>query len=289
MKWFFAFNQASEHDYGDFVRCAVVSAREKTTLQAFCLYDGSSCQLTRWLERQGVVILPARFRFAHWWQELAQRQNDPFVLQVAMGTFLRFELPEILEREAISDSYVLYTDCDMIFTRDAVALLEPLKPHFFAVAPETYQENRLHMNAGVMWMNSQTMRDENARFMEFAGKHMKEASQSSFDQGIYRAYFDSLHKLAWQFKVPNRLFYAVMTRLQIKTWKWDDLPLELNWKPYWGENEDAAIIHFHGLKPTHRAQLVAKNIAPSFAAMHTPAFDRYAAQWDEWLRKARAL
>ena len=27
------------------------------------------------------------------------------------------------------------------------------------------------------------------------------------------------------------------------------LPLEYNWKPYWGYNPDAKIIHFHGMKP----------------------------------------
>ena len=33
---------------------------------------------------------------------------------------------------------------------------------------------------------------------------------------------------------------------------WDDfevLPLEYNWKPYWGTNDNAIIVHFHGLKP----------------------------------------
>ena len=27
------------------------------------------------------------------------------------------------------------------------------------------------------------------------------------------------------------------------------LPLEYNWKPYWGINNEAKIIHFHGIKP----------------------------------------
>ena len=29
---------------------------------------------------------------------------------------------------------------------------------------------------------------------------------------------------------------------------WDHLPLEWNWKPYWGHNPDAKIVHFHGPK-----------------------------------------
>lgn len=31
--------------------------------------------------------------------------------------------------------------------------------------------------------------------------------------------------------------------------EFDFLPLEYNWKPYWGLNENAKIIHFHGIKP----------------------------------------
>ncbi|MBJ3763921.1 hypothetical protein ILP92_14305 [Maribius pontilimi] len=29
---------------------------------------------------------------------------------------------------------------------------------------------------------------------------------------------------------------------------YSDLPLENNWKPYWGTDPDARIIHFHGPK-----------------------------------------
>ena len=38
---------------------------------------------------------------------------------------------------------------------------------------------------------------------------------------------------------------------------WDTLPLDLNWKPYWGINEAAQIIHFHGPKPAALRKLFA--------------------------------
>jgi hypothetical protein len=34
-----------------------------------------------------------------------------------------------------------------------------------------------------------------------------------------------------------------------KDLRWSRLPLEMNWKPYWGWNPDASIVHFHGPKP----------------------------------------
>ncbi|MBW3636701.1 MAG: hypothetical protein KY445_09610 [Armatimonadetes bacterium] len=287
MKWFFAFNQLSEQNYGDFVRVAVVSARQNTDLEAFCLYDGAPSELTRWLETQGVTVLPCRFRFADWWEEQARAQNNPLVSQIALGAFLRFELPDVMQRENMEDSFALYTDCDVMFEGGVQPLLEPLEPRFFAVAPETFRHQRLHMNSGAMWMNVPRLRQENARFMRFAHHHMMQTLGSSFDQGIYRAYFDPFHRFAWKVRLPDRFFYAVMSRLPLKTWRWDDLPLELNWKPYWGENPAAAIIHFHGLKPTQRAALKNGELPPHIAQMHTPFWEKCVAKWDNWLQIAR--
>lgn len=289
MKWFFAFNQQSEDSYGDFVRVAVASAREKTRLEAFCLYDGAPCELTRWMEKNGVTIFETRFRFAKWWERHAQISGNSQGYQIASGTFLRFELPEVMQREKMSDEFALYTDCDVMFERDVSSPLQSLQPRYFAVAPETFSDNRLHMNAGVMWMNARRLRAGNEAFMTFGDQHMEQASRASFDQGIYRAYFNPPHKLAWKLGIPDRYFYAVMSRLRFKTWKWDDLPLELNWKPYWGENPNAAIVHFHGLKPTQREQLRRGELPPNIMAMHCDEWEKQAANWDEWLEKARAL
>lgn len=289
MKWFFAFNQASEANYGDFVRVAVLSARRTNDFHAFCLYDGAPGELTRWLEKQNVTVLPTRFRFAAWWEELAQKQNSALVAQIALGTFLRFELPDITQREGLNDEFALYTDCDVVFERPIKPILEPLRPRFFAVAPETFPRNRLHMNAGVMWMNLPALRAQNARLMAFAEKHMEEASWSAFDQGIYRAYFNWPHRLAWKLGVRDRYFYALMSRLPLKTWKWDDLPLELNWKPYWGENPDIGILHFHGLKPTQRAQLERGELPPNIASMHNDFWEKCATRWENLLLEARKL
>lgn len=288
MKWFFAFNQKSEPFYGDFVRVAVLSARRHTGLEAFCLYDGVPGELTRWLEEQGVRVLPCRFRLAKWWEEVAAKNRDPLAERIALGAFLRLEIPDLCEREGIEDEFALYTDCDVMFEREVAPLLKPLRPDFFAVAPETFRFNRLHMNSGVMWMNLPQLRERNAAFLRFAERHMLQASAASFDQGIYRAFFNPPHRLAWKIGVPDRWFYAVMSRLRLKTWQWDDLPLELNWKPYWGENSHAAILHFHGLKPTQRAELAAGTLPPSIARMHTPFWDECAAKWDAWLQEARA-
>lgn len=281
MKWFFAFNQLSEKGYGDFVRVAVISARRHTSLEAICLYDGAPSELTVWLKRQGVRVLPCRSRFTPWWE-----QNNPSAAPIAAGAFLRMEIPDVMAREGMDDEFALYTDCDVIFRRDVAAQLEPLRPRFFCVAPETFVHSNLHMNSGVMWMNIARLRECGDELMRFAEHRMQQASASSFDQGIYRAFFDPLHRLSWRAHLADCWFYAVLSRVPLRTWQWDDLPLELNWKPYWGPNDHASVIHFHGLKPTQRAELAAGTLPPFIAVMHTPFWDECAARWDELLKEA---
>lgn len=288
MKWVFAFNQASEAAYGDFARVAVWTAQKNTDLEPICLYDGQPCELSHWLEARGVRVLPARFRLAHWWEKTARERKMEHMAQTALGAFLRFELVETLQNFGIEEDFVLYTDCDVMFEREVESLLSPLAPRYFAVAPETFQNNRLHMNSGAMWMNCNALRQENARFWAFAEKHMEQAWGSSFDQGIYRAYFNPPHRVAWKMGIPDKWFYALMSRVPLRTWKWDDLPLELNWKPYWGENSDAAILHFHGLKPTQRAALAAGTLPPNIAGMHNPFWEKCAAKWENLRDEARA-
>jgi hypothetical protein len=50
---------------------------------------------------------------------------------------------------------------------------------------------------------------------------------------------------------------------------WDPLALRYNWKPYWGINEDAKIIHWHGLKPEVTQGLRASEEFPTIDLFRT--------------------
>jgi lipopolysaccharide biosynthesis glycosyltransferase len=52
---------------------------------------------------------------------------------------------------------------------------------------------------------------------------------------------------------PNELFSG----------RWEHLPSTWNWKPYWGRNDEANIVHFHGPKPTHASQMLTGNLDSS--------------------------
>eukprot|EP00981_Chlorochromonas_danica_P009160 scaffold2514_cov158-Ochromonas_danica.AAC.3 len=78
-------------------------------------------------------------------------------------------------------------------------------------------------NSGVLYMNIKAMRKHMADFI----KHGKTANYEfgAYDQGYILSYF------------RHKLHVAEL------------LPATFNWKPYWGNSNKTAILHFHGPKP----------------------------------------
>lgn len=284
MKWIFAINAPSLDAYGDFARVAVVSAKQHSSLDAICLFDGEPCEFTEWLGRHNVEVIYVRSRLYSALLEISTRRDKPFWMSMGPGTFLRMEIPRLARERNWEDEWVFYTDCDVIFVSDPRPLLQPLKPRFFAGAPETFPDKPLHMNAGVMWMNVRSM--ENPAFDKWVDRNLERCCEWQFDQTAYRVFYNPLHRLMWRLKAPYKRSYSVLARLP-RTYQWDALPNELNWKPYWGENERASVIHFQGLKPANRAELEAGKIESFTAKMGTPFFHQCANRWDKWLEEAK--
>src|SRR5437773_2273196 len=117
MKWFIALNHAGQRfgDYADLAKVAVHSAQRFTSMEPYCLYDGPDCDLTDWFQRRNVTILRRRFFLYDRLADVARRRNDPNVLAIGGGAFLRTELPAIAAEAGISDEFVLYTDVDVMF------------------------------------------------------------------------------------------------------------------------------------------------------------------------------
>jgi predicted O-methyltransferase YrrM len=221
MKWVFATNQGSleksNNEYPRLIRAAVSSAIENTTLQPFMVYDGAETAFTREMQDRGVTIVQHRLSFYEFIRNY-QEQNHPGnwrYLQTATSAYLRVDLPLLFKR----DDFLLYTDCDIIFLRDPQ--LDMFRPEYFSCAPERVRGDRVHFNSGVMVMNLKTLAKTHATFCEYIKQNY--AKLVSFDQGAYRTHYDNMQDL---------------------------LPDELNWKPYWGLNSNAQIIHFHGPKPS---------------------------------------
>ncbi|MDE1895681.1 MAG: glycosyltransferase family 2 protein [Rhodospirillales bacterium] len=214
MKWYFALSASSfgsdAHDWPSLIRASVISARANTGLKPFLLWDGPEHEFLNELRGLGVTVI---FHKVSYYSALAEyRRNDPHGLATSAGCFLRTDIPLV----EIEDAFVLYTDCDVMFLRDPVPMLANLRPVHFAACTEFTIDDGL--NSGVLLLNIARMRADYPKFTTFITANLS----LGLDQDMYRA------------------FYAD---------KWEKLPPELNWKPYWGRNTGATILHWHGIKP----------------------------------------
>ena len=220
-KWFFALSQASlghaDHDWPGLIRAAVTSAALNTTLMPHFLYDGKPSEFTAEMANRGVKVIHHKVSFL---SKVLARQHqigrtiDPMRAAVMAGAYLRTEIPRL----EFDDEYVLYTDCDIMFLSDPD--ISRYRPRFFSCAPQRYPNDFFDMNSGVMVMNVPAMRSEFNDFSDFIINNFERLN--GFDQPALREYYNQ---------------------------RYEPLPIELNWKPYWGVSEFAQVVHFHGPKP----------------------------------------
>lgn len=252
MRWFFALNEASTSfwEYANLVQVAVHSAQTRTSLTPVCLYDGDDNSLTAWLESVGVHVIRRRTFLHRWVADLAP---------IPRGAYLRLEIPAVCAEQGWTDDFVLYTDCDVVFRSDPAATLASLRPTFFAAAPETDQSDFIRFNSGVMWINVAGLAAENEALQQTIQSHLAEAIAPPYDQAALQRHFAD---------------------------RSDPLPLLLNWKPHWGPNEDAVIIHFHGPKPVQKYHVLNHRAPDYVQRLVGPAFFDASAEWDNLLIEA---
>jgi hypothetical protein len=184
------------------------------------------------LQRRNVPIIRWRTFLAEELRQLGERRDNPELFPATRGVFLRAELPELQARLGLDDR-VLYTDCDVMFRKEVVDSLQPIKCKYFAVAVESERDLPEDVNTGVMWMHLPEMRRRDREFRDYLRENIDILPSVSWDQGAYRNFYRSADH------VPQ----------------WDTLSPELNWKPYWGDYSTARIIHFHGPKPFQRCKI----------------------------------
>jgi hypothetical protein len=213
VKWYFAINEAGAGgDVGWHAKLAALSALQRTSLDPTLLYTGRPCALTDWMNLHGIRVLNVRPPFEQRIAELSARGRYS-------TAFLGHWLRSIICLLESTDSFVLYTDCDVVFLSDP--MLSGVHPSCFACAPEFRQENWNYVNTGVMVINVPALRADFDRFMAFALDMMEQRGPSFKDQIAYNEFYRGA---------------------------WDRLETRFNWKPYWGPADDVAILHYHGPK-----------------------------------------
>lgn len=235
-KWYFAINQSGLPSYERLIRVAVATCRKNTNLQPICLYYGEDVPFLTWLRDNGVTVIKHTSSLI---QAIRSTPSTRFWrAETAAGAYLRIDIP-LIETE---DAFVLYTDVDVMFL-SGVVYVGPT-PEFFSCAPEHDKENTTYFNSGSMVINVEAMRDIHADFRDFIktgiGDFYK-SGRGTYDQGALNCFFDD---------------------------RVTPLPLEMNWKPYWGMNENAQILHFHGPKPRELEALIIRDDSVSMPASY---------------------
>jgi hypothetical protein len=233
-KWFFAYHGYSA-TYDLHIEVMLRSAIANTTLDPHLIYFGpQDSPIIRLVEKHGVKVIhhtPSILADLH----RIKAKFPDYPIEFASGAFLRIDLPHICRELGYTDEFVLYTDCDVVFLRD---LPEPgsepfLQPALFACAAERSQTELAKLNSGVMVMNVTALLEDYPAFSRYitSGDTLYEElfKQGAFDQKAYRVYYEG---------------------------KWDHLPPEYNWKPYWGFNDNALVVHFHGPKIPQLQKLI---------------------------------
>lgn len=230
MKCYFALSDdvSSNDDYYWMFVAAVKSAKKNTSLELHCLYDFrdktsgdiSNDRIYRMLKDNGVIIHLIAIDFE---EELLSVYTDEYLNKIHVtknslySRFLRFMIPDVDK----SDDVVLYSDTDVIFLKP-IEKSKLFDTQTICVGPEfDRKENFSYFNAGVMFVNLKSYRDAKKQLVNML-KDGKHPTTECCDQGYLNDIYEH---------------------------KFDKLPFELNWKPYWGENREAVIVHLHGFKP----------------------------------------
>ena len=276
----------SSASYDDMMKVAVWTGITRGRLLPHCLFHGSpESPAYTWMARMGVHIIT---RDPAWADDLAKiarttgEGNDKHSHLYAsragiIGTWQRIDIPLLPELRPYD--YVLFTDADVVFRRriNAAEFGYPLPA---CLGMGTEMQDSPPYNAGIMLMRLGCLRDSYDDFLAFilSNKH-----------GLYFPRYGPVDQGAL-----NQFYEARITRI----------PKKWNAKPYHDEQKDAAIVHFHGPKPSHYLEFARTgscpfnfaplcregqaHAAPVYVKMYTDALDELHTAEASWAATAAA-
>ncbi len=219
MKCFFTIS-SGDHEYYEMAKVLVLSALDNTDLELYCVYDGQENYFTKWLQLKSVIVLPWKITFL---KDLKKIYDGKKSIRFCRGTYLCMELPIIISAYNITDDFVLYVDTDVMFNGSIE--LNNQHPKLFSSSTDWEVDSWLRFSTGVIVMNTKKLRMQYPKFLIHLQTHnynFEFAKMGPCDQGAWNTFY---------------------------TGKNEKLDQVYDWKPWWGVNKNARIIHFSGPKP----------------------------------------
>lgn len=215
--------------YIHMAKVLVVTARLNSNLDIFCLYDGEQQNFISWLTRWGVSCVRWQVPFL---SDIRDRYTGEKSIDYCAGAYLCLEIPHAFNAAGINDQYTLYIDADTMILNNPS--LEHMQPAYLAAPPDWNISERSFVSAGVMVLNLNRIRQDYPRFVEHLLKHNFDfafAGHGPCSQGAWNTFYKG---------------------------QWENLEPEYDWKPWWGFNQEAKIVHFSGPKPKEIPPLLMK-------------------------------
>jgi len=215
----------NQNDYTNHLKVSLNSCIKNTSLEIHFMYCGRNDELLNWLKSKPIKLIDVSdFPFL---RTLPNYYKDN-ALAIALGTWQRILIPQLCKKLGITDSHVLYTDIDVMFTPNMEKSID-LNIDKFACAMEGGAGP--NYNAGVMIINVAYFESIYKPLIDFAKNYFQKNGNfncgGAFDQGALNAF------------VPK----DQITILDHHEW---------NFAPYMhGDFEKSRIIHFHGPKAKH--------------------------------------
>ena len=219
MKCVFAIS-GENSNYYDMVKVLVLSAKANTSLELYCVYDGKENHFTHWLRCNSVTILKWEISFLN---DITERYDGKTDIGICRGMYLCVEVPLIIKQYNITDGYILYVDVDTMFTGSIE--LDQYKPLYLCCAPDWDINDWSRFGTGVMIMNTVNLLETQSEFLFHIKMHnynFEYLRVGPCDQGAWNTFYNG---------------------------KIEKLEQIYDWKPWWGINDNAKIIHFAGPKP----------------------------------------
>lgn len=217
-------------EYLIMAKVLVLSALEHTNLTLHCVYDGEENYFTEWLRTKNIPVMPWKISF---YDDLKARYNGKKSLQFCRGTYLCMELPMILQHYNIKDEFVLYVDTDVMFNGNVN--LDTCMPEFISCSTDWAINDWSRFGTGIILMNVPNLFKNYPLFLNHLVKHdynFEFAGMGPCDQGAWNTFYRG---------------------------KNEKLDQVYDWKPWWGINDNARIIHFSGPKPLAVPEILHKS------------------------------
>ena len=252
MKVYFTLTDGIKNDEKNLnmLKLCLKSAKENTSLKLNALYDGiENDNVHKIFLEYGVNVIFTKLSFADKIQKYYKNwkfENLLNSLTRMHGCFLKFDIA-LHEQE---EDVVLYSDIDTIFMRD-IDWDKFANVKTLAVAPEFDRDEFAvikgykYFSAGIMLINIPELKRRREELFYMLDNNV-EPYQECWDQG----FFNHLYKD--DFEV---------------------MPFELNWKPYWGRNDNAIIVHVHGWKIGHELTEEAEDFCTGLLSRYKEAYE----------------